>query len=60
MPTQRKPPNRKRTESIKVMTTQPEQAELQQAADQAGMALSVFVRVAALEVARRREANHAA
>lgn len=55
MPTQRKPPNRQRTDSIRVMTTPSEQAELQAAADRAGMAISVFVRVAALEAARRRE-----
>jgi hypothetical protein len=36
------------------MLAKPEWEELHAAADQAGMAISVFVRVVALEAARRR------
>ena len=60
MPTQRKkPPTRERAESIRVMVDENEHEELQKAAYTAGMALSVFVRVAALEAARRREVRAA-
>jgi hypothetical protein len=48
-------PNLKRPESIKVMLSAEESAELQAAAERASMGLSVFVRAMALEAARRRE-----
>ena len=60
MPTQKKrSPNRERSESIRVMVDENEHEELQKAAYTAGMALSVFVRVTALEAARRRESKAA-
>ena len=52
-------PNLKRPESIKVMLSEEESAELQKAAEHASMGLSVFVRVTALEAARRRETKAA-
>lgn len=45
----------KRVELIRVMVSPDEMSELQRAADMAGAALSVFVRMTALEAARRRE-----
>jgi uncharacterized protein (DUF1778 family) len=55
MPTlNKKLPNRERPDSVRVMVAEDERNELQKAANAAGMALSVFVRVAALEAARRR------
>ena len=41
------------------MMTEAEKSELRKAADNAGMALSVFIRVTALEAARRRETKAA-
>jgi hypothetical protein len=57
MPTETKYPKypRKRPNSFPVMLSDEEKAELRKAADAAGMALSVFLRVMALEAARRRE-----
>ena len=56
MPTlNKKLPNRERPDSVRVMVAEDERNELQKAANAAGMALSVFVRVSALEAARRRE-----
>lgn len=52
-------PNLKRPESIKVMLSEEESAELQKAAERASMGLSVFVRFMALEAARRRETKAA-
>jgi uncharacterized protein (DUF1778 family) len=46
---------RSRPVTVKVMVTQKEKAELKEAADLAGMGLSVFIRATALEVARKRE-----
>jgi hypothetical protein len=51
--------NLKRPESIKVMVDATELAELKRAAEHAGMGLSVFLRVMALEAARRRESRAA-
>jgi hypothetical protein len=45
---------RSRPEGIPVMVSKAEKKELLKAADQAGMALSVYVRVTALEAARLR------
>lgn len=50
----RLPPNLKRPESIRVMVSRKEMEELQKAADQASMPISVYVRATALEVARRQ------
>ena len=47
--------NLKRPRQIPLMVADEEKAELQKAADRAGMALSVFIRVTALEAARRRK-----
>ena len=41
------------------MLSEAEKSELRNAADAAGMALSVFIRVMALEAARRRETKAA-
>jgi uncharacterized protein (DUF1778 family) len=41
------------------MVAEDERNELQKAANAAGMALSVFIRVTALEAARRRETKAA-
>ena len=49
-------PNRERPDSVRVMVAEDERDELQKAANAAGMALSVFIRVMALEAARRRAA----
>ena len=46
--------NLKRPKHVPVMLAEEEKTELQKAADIAGMALSVFIRVSALEAARRR------
>ena len=55
MPTRNKRlPNRERADSIRVMVAEDERDELQKAANATGMALSVFIRVHALEAARRR------
>ena len=61
MPTSEKRyrPNLKRPEGLKVMLSEEESKELQTAADRASMGLSVFVRWAALEAARRRETKAA-
>ena len=45
----------KRPDRLPVMLTPAERDELKEAAARAGMALSVFLRVMALEAARRRE-----
>ena len=45
----------KRPRHIPLMVTEAEKGELQKAADRTGMALSVFIRVVALEAARQRE-----
>ena len=58
MPTERIYP-RKRPNNFPVMLSDAEKAELRKAADNAGMALSVFIRVMALEAARRRETKAA-
>jgi hypothetical protein len=55
----RKSPDKIRTESIRVSVTSPELEELQAAASHVGMAVSVFIRVKALESARKPE-NRAA
>ena len=52
MPTRNKNANRQRTKGVRVMVTRKEHDELQAAADQSSMALSVFIRVAALKEAR--------
>ena len=52
-------PNRERPDSVRVMVAEDERDELQKAANATGMALSVFIRVAALEAARRRETKAA-
>jgi len=52
-------PNRERPDSVRVMVAEDERNELQKAANATGMALSVFIRVAALEAARRRETKAA-
>lgn len=44
----------RRSTHIKVLTTEVERAELEQAAETAGMGVSTWVRVVALEKARRR------
>ena len=60
MPTQKKRlPNRERPAAIRVMVAENERDELQKVANSTGMALSVFIRVAALEAARRRTAQAA-
>jgi uncharacterized protein (DUF1778 family) len=60
MPTlNKKLPNRERPDSVRVMVAEDERNELQKAANAAGMALSVFIRVTALEAARRRETKAA-
>ena len=59
MPTEKKKYSLQRPDSIKVMVTKKEREELRKAADIAGMALSVFIRVSALEAARRRVAQAA-
>jgi hypothetical protein len=46
--------DRKRTASVQIMLTDDEREEIRNAAFQVGMAISVFVRVMALEAARRR------
>jgi uncharacterized protein (DUF1778 family) len=46
---------RKRFADIRVMTTPDERRELQRAADAAGLALSVFVRVIAIAAVRKGE-----
>ena len=56
MPTRDTNANRMRSEAIRVMVTQRERAELQKAADEAGMVLSAFLRVRSLEAARRGSA----
>jgi uncharacterized protein (DUF1778 family) len=43
----------RRTTHIKVLTTEAERAELEQAAEAAGSGVSTWVRMAALEKARR-------
>ena len=48
-----------RPEAIKVMVTAEERNELKQAAARASMGVSVFLRVTALEAARRRETRAA-
>ena len=53
------PTNLKRPKHVPIMVTEKEKAELQKAANDIGMALSVFIRVTALEAARRREAKAA-
>lgn len=45
----------RRTTHIKVLTTDAERAELDQAAEAAGMGVSTWVRVVALEKARRSD-----
>ena len=52
-------PNRERPDSVRVMVAEDERDELQKAANAVGMALSVFIRVTALEAARRRETKAA-
>lgn len=60
MPTRNKRlPNRERADSVRVMVAEDERDELQKAANATGMALSVFIRVMALEAARRRVAQAA-
>jgi len=54
MPIPNKSVSRRRGKTILVMVNEPEHEELRAAADQAGMALSVFLRVSALAEARRR------
>ena len=51
--------NRKRPNHLPIMLSDEEKKELRAAADRAGMALSVFIRVTALEAARRRETKAA-
>ena len=46
---------RKRSAHVRVMLSLTEKEELLKAADEAGMGLSVFLRWAALEAARRRK-----
>ena len=46
--------SRKRPNHLPVMLSDEEKSELRKAADNAGMALSVYIRVAALEAARHR------
>jgi hypothetical protein len=46
--------NRHRPDSVQVRVASSERKELQTAADEAGMALSVFLRVTGLEAARLR------
>jgi hypothetical protein len=46
---------RKRFADIRVMTTPTERKELQKAADAAGLALSVFIRLLALAAVRKGE-----
>jgi uncharacterized protein (DUF1778 family) len=53
------PANLKRPKHVPLMLSEAEKAELRKAADAAGMALSVFIRVTALEAARRRESKAA-
>ena len=53
------PTNLKRPKHVPLMLSEAEKAELRKAADAAGMALSVFIRVMALEAARRRESRAA-
>ena len=52
-------PNLKRPRQIPLMVADEEKLELQRAADRMGVALSVFIRVHALEAARRRETKAA-
>ena len=54
MATEKKYP-RKRPNHLPIMLSDKERDELRKTADAAGMALSVFIRVSALEAARRRE-----
>jgi uncharacterized protein (DUF1778 family) len=54
MATYDKNANRKRPGHIRVMVSFEEKAEMQHAANELGMALSVFLRWAALEAARQR------
>jgi hypothetical protein len=54
MATEKKNYDRKRPAHIRVMVSWEEKTEMQQAADDAGMALSVFLRWATLEAARQR------
>lgn len=56
MPIEKKIYTLQRPDAIKVMVTAKERDELRKAAMQAGMGLSVFLRVTALEMARRRAA----
>lgn len=53
------PTNLKRPKHVPLMLSDAEKTELRRAADVAGMALSVFIRVSALEAARRREVKTA-
>ena len=53
------PTNLKRPKHVPLMLSDAEKSELRKAADTAGMALSVFIRVTALEAARRRVAQAA-
>ena len=46
---------RKRSADIRVMTTAVERKELQKAADAAGLALAVFIRLLALAAVRKGE-----
>ena len=57
--TQDKNANRKRPNHLPIMLSDEEKTELRKAADRAGMAMSVFIRVMALEAARRREVKAA-
>jgi hypothetical protein len=54
------PTKRKRPFIVAVQLDEREKRELKQAADQAGLALSVFVRMIALATVRRGEAAKAA
>lgn len=51
---------RKRPIPVRVMLTPSEKKMLISASDDVGVALSVFMRMAALEAARKREADRAA
>jgi hypothetical protein len=51
---------RKRPIPIRVMLSSAEKEALSKAADETGVALSVYVRMMALEAMRKREANRAA
>lgn len=50
---------RKRPIPVRVMLSSAEKATLAQAADEMGVAMSVFMRISSLETARRRETKAA-